>query len=56
VTTDNLIVNNDEEVLTQPERIATILVKANLPPTLLKIEEENLESYFLRLVGVEESR
>lgn len=52
LTTDNLVVVKDEEALNHPEKIATTLVQAQLPPTLLKIEEENLESYFLRLVGV----
>jgi ABC-2 type transport system ATP-binding protein len=43
----------DEEAINHPEHIATILVQANLPPTLLKVEEENLESYFLRIIGVD---
>jgi len=34
-----------------PDTIATILVKAGLPPTLLKVEKEDLESYFLRIIG-----
>lgn len=36
-----------------PELIATLLVNAGLPPTLLHVEEEDLESYFLRIIGVD---
>jgi ABC-2 type transport system ATP-binding protein len=42
----------DEKAINHPEHIATILVQAGLPPTLLKVEEEDLESYFLRIIGV----
>lgn len=41
-----------EQAIRHPERIATLLVQAELPPTLLKVEEENLESYFLRSIGL----
>jgi ABC-2 type transport system ATP-binding protein len=41
----------DEEAINHPEKIASILVHAGLPPTLLKVEEEDLESYFLRTIG-----
>ena len=40
-----------KEVIDHPEYIANILVQAGLPPTLLKVEEEDLESYFLRTIG-----
>jgi ABC-2 type transport system ATP-binding protein len=36
----------------RPEEIATLLVRAGVPPTQLLVEEEDLEQYFLRLVGV----
>ena len=42
----------DQEAIKHPEKIASILVHAGLPPTLLKVEEEDLESYFLRVIGV----
>jgi ABC-2 type transport system ATP-binding protein len=35
-----------------PDEIARLLVQGGHPPTLLKVEEEDLESYFLRLVGM----
>ena len=44
----------NKDAVAHPENIATILVKAGLPPTLLKVDEEDLESYFLRAIGAEE--
>ena len=35
-----------------PDDINRLLVEAGIPPTELKVEEEELEKYFLRLVGV----
>ena len=40
----------DENAISSPDAIATLMVKAGLPPTLLKIDEEDLESFFLRAV------
>jgi len=34
-----------------PDQIASLLVQAGTPPTQLVVEEEELEQYFLRLVG-----
>jgi ABC-2 type transport system ATP-binding protein len=36
-----------------PDEIATLLVRAGAPPTQLMMEEEELERYFLRLVGAD---
>lgn len=36
----------------QPDVIASLLVQAGTPPTHLVVEQEDLEDYFLRLVGV----
>ena len=41
----------DKNGTENPDLIATILVNAGLPPTLLHVEEEDLESYFLRIIG-----
>jgi ABC-2 type transport system ATP-binding protein len=58
---DGFLVNTSEEgileitsekAINHPEYIASILVNAGLPPTLLKVEEEDLESYFLRTIGI----
>jgi ABC-2 type transport system ATP-binding protein len=35
-----------------PDDIASLLVKAGAPPTQLMVDEEDLEQYFLRLVGL----
>jgi ABC-2 type transport system ATP-binding protein len=57
---DGYLVNQSEhgnlevtgkEAIDHPEHIARILVQAGFPPTLLKVEEEDLESYFLRTIG-----
>ena len=41
----------DENAISRPEAISTLLVNAGLPPTLIKVDEEDLESYFLRAIG-----
>lgn len=41
----------DKRAINHPEEVASILVYAGMPPTMLKVEEENLESYFLRIIG-----
>ncbi len=47
---DGLVLTEDR-ALAHPEEIATLLVQAGCPPTRLVIEEEDLETYFLRMVG-----
>ena len=42
----------DEEAIRKPDVIATIMVNAGCSPTLLRVEEEDLESYFLRTIGM----
>lgn len=42
----------DEKAIDNPEAIATLMVNSGLPPTLLKVDEEDLESFFLRAIGV----
>jgi ABC-2 type transport system ATP-binding protein len=37
----------------RPDDINCLLVKAGTPPTQLMVEEEELEKYFLRLVGMD---
>jgi ABC-2 type transport system ATP-binding protein len=41
-----------EAASAHPEEIAVLLVEAGTPPTRLWVEEEDLEQYFLRLIGV----
>jgi len=49
-TKDGVIEINDEAAIRKPDMIATIMVNAGCPPTLLQVEEEDLESYFLRTI------
>jgi ABC-2 type transport system ATP-binding protein len=37
----------------RPDDVASLLVQAGVPPTHLSVEEEELEQYFLRLVGMD---
>ncbi len=41
----------DDRAVDHPEEIASMLVHAGNPPRLLKVEEEDLETYFLKTVG-----
>lgn len=52
VTQDDLIEVKDGRAVECPEDVATKLVKAGHPPTMLNVEQEDLEQYFLRLVGM----
>lgn len=44
----------DGAAIERPDEIATLLVNAGHAPTRLDVEEEDLEHYFLRLVGVDD--
>jgi ABC-2 type transport system ATP-binding protein len=48
---ENWIRLSDENAVRNPDRVSEEMVKAGLPPTLIKAEQEDLESYFLRLIG-----
>ena len=50
---DGVILVSGEKALAKPEEAAELLVKAGFPPYLLKVEEEGLEKYFLRIIGME---
>mgnify|MGYP000117909487 CR=1 FL=1 len=43
----------DERAVARPDHVARLLVEAGVPPTRLSVEQEDLETYFLRLVGAE---
>ena len=51
VQTDDGIVLSEERALRHPDEIATLLVTAGCPPTRLVVEQDDLETYFLNLVG-----
>ena len=53
VTRDGAIDLMDTDSLDHPDRIASLLVLAKTPPTQLFMEQEDLEHYFLRLVGLD---
>jgi ABC-2 type transport system ATP-binding protein len=38
------------EAISNPEKVADMLVKAGIPLTMLKVEEEDLETFFLRVI------
>lgn len=40
----------DENAINHPDRIAKLLVNSGHPPTLLKVDKEDLEMYFLRTI------
>ncbi|MEQ4724593.1 ABC transporter ATP-binding protein [Nonomuraea sp. B19D2] len=41
----------DSRALARPDQVATVLVHGGAPPTELHLEEEDLETYFLRTIG-----
>ncbi len=51
VTPDGALVLKDEASIARPDDVATLLARAGAPPTRLLVEEEELEPYFLRLIG-----
>jgi len=54
LTPDGGIEVRDSAAIERPDDIAIRLVNAGHAPTRLDVEEEDLEHYFLRLVGVEQ--
>lgn len=48
---EGTITLQDGAAIGQPDKIAALLCRAGHPPTLLVVEEEDLEQYFLRLVS-----
>jgi ABC-2 type transport system ATP-binding protein len=46
----------DASCIEHPDDVASLLVQAGVPPTQLVVEEEELEHYFLRLVGMDGGR
>jgi ABC-2 type transport system ATP-binding protein len=43
---------HNPEAIQNPENIAAILVNSGFPPNMLKVEEEDLESFFLRVISM----
>lgn len=42
---------SDEDAINHPDKIARIMVNANLPPTLLKPQETDFEDFFLKTIS-----
>ncbi|WP_098742128.1 ABC transporter ATP-binding protein [Paenibacillus sp. EZ-K15] len=55
-TSNNCFVLPDDHAVKHPEDIARLLAHHEVPLTMLKVEEENLERYFLKVIGVEEEK
>jgi ABC-2 type transport system ATP-binding protein len=53
VASNGTIETRDETAIDQPDEIAARLVHAGHPPTMLVVEQESLEDYFMRLVGMD---
>jgi ABC-2 type transport system ATP-binding protein len=47
----NLLEVTGREAISHPDKVASQLVHSGHPPVMLKVEEEDLESYFLRIIG-----
>jgi ABC-2 type transport system ATP-binding protein len=47
---DGEITVHGQEAVDYPDKIAALLVKAGYPPTSLRVEQSDLEAYFLQLV------
>ena len=54
ISQEGFLEMTDEKAINAPDQIATLLVKENVPPTMLKIDEEDLESFFLRTISQQE--
>jgi ABC-2 type transport system ATP-binding protein len=50
-TDKDMLEIQNEESISNPESIATLLVNNQVPPSLINVVEEDLESYFLRTIG-----
>jgi ABC-2 type transport system ATP-binding protein len=53
ITSHGAIEVKDNAAIERPDDIATRLVNAGHAPTMLNVEQEDLEHYFLRLVGMD---
>jgi len=49
-TKDGILEMREAAAIEKPDAIATLMVNSGCPPTLLQVEEEDLETYFLRTI------
>lgn len=52
ISEDGIIEIAGKEAVSDPAAIATLLVKEGYPPSLLQVEEEDLEAFFLRVINM----
>ncbi|HYB02132.1 MAG TPA: ABC transporter ATP-binding protein [Ktedonobacteraceae bacterium] len=50
---DSILEIKDSYSVDHPDNIVSLLVQAGFPPTHVVVEEEELEQYFLRLIGMD---
>ena len=56
ILADGTIALQDAACVERPDDISLLLAQAGAPPTRLVVEEEELEHYFLRLIGMDGER
>jgi ABC-2 type transport system ATP-binding protein len=49
---DDTLELTDIPSIEHPDAITSLLVQTGVPPTQVMVEEEDLEQYFLRLIGM----
>jgi ABC-2 type transport system ATP-binding protein len=50
LTDEGVLEIKDKEATSYPEKISALLVNSGFPPSLVKVEEEDLETFFLRVI------
>jgi ABC-2 type transport system ATP-binding protein len=50
------LIITEKHSIQNPDRVATLMVQAGYPPTGLMVEQRDLESYFLQLIGPREAK
>jgi len=51
-TDEDLLEVTGKDALSEPENISSLLVHSGFAPSLLKVEEEDLETFFLRVINL----
>ena len=47
---DEILEIHGAEAISNPDKVATLLVNSGYPPTMLNVDEEDLETFFLRVI------
>lgn len=56
INVENRLEIKNDDAIERPDEVASRMVNAGCPPTLLKVEEEDLETYFLRTIGLKRGK